>query len=213
MNNLAVDLFNNIPVLNKNYTKPEMREKAVVILGSSRTTEPLMDYMNLCAQTTRELVKNGYNIVTGCGTKGIMGAAYYAAKDSSALDMKGKPIQNLTIIVNPLWGDENLEDCVVIGKASSEADRIMKFTKVADNFVIFPGGTTTMQEATTLIRHNFHSYESGLKKIILVGQDFFSGLKAQYDKMAKMQFIKKSPEAFFKVLSSKNEIISAILKR
>ncbi len=213
MNNLAINNLNNIPVLDKKYTKPEMKAKAVVILGSSKTTEPLMEYLDLCSQTTKALVQNGYNIVTGCGTKGIMGSAYYAAKENSVVDLKGKPIQNLAIIVNPLWGDENLEDCVVIGKASSEADRIMKFTKVADNFVIFPGGTTTMQEATTLIRHNFHSYESGLKKIILVGQDFFSGLKAQYDKMAKMQFIKKSPEAFFKVLSSKNEIISAILKR
>lgn len=213
MNNLAVDLFNNIPVLNKNYTKPEMREKAVVILGSSRTTEPLMDYMNLCAQTTRELVKNGYNIVTGCGTKGIMGAAYYAAKDSSALDMKGKPIQNLTIIVNPLWGDENLNDCVIIGKASSEAERIVKFSKVADNFIIFPGGTTTLQEATTLIRYNVHSEENKFKKIILVGKEFFSGIKQQYETMAKMQFLKKSPETFFKILSEKKEILKNILGR
>ncbi len=213
MDNLAVKTLRNIPSLDNRYTKSEMKAKAVVVLGSSKTTEPLMEYMELCSQTTKALVQNGYNIVTGCGTKGIMGAAYYAARESSALNMEGKPVQNLSIIVNPLWGDENLDDCIVIGKASSESERIMKFTKVADNFVIFPGGTTTMQEATTLIRHNVHSEESGLKKIILVGKEFFSGLKQQYETMANMQFIKKSPEVFFRILSDKNEIVKAILKK
>ena len=213
MNNLAIDRLKNIPQLNREYTTPEKRAKSVVILGSSKTTEPLMEYLDLCSQTTKELVKNGYNIITGCGTKGIMGAAYYAAKEASAINLEGKPVQNLAIIVNPLWGDENLDDCLVIGKASSESERIIKFTRVADNFVIFPGGTTTLQEATTLIRHNVHSEESGLKKIILAGKEFFAGLKQQYETMAKMRFLKKVPDYFFKILSEKNEIINAILKR
>ncbi len=213
MNNLAIDALRHVPPLDSVYTAPKMREKAVVILGSSKTTEPLMEYMELCSDTTKELVKNGYNIVTGCGTKGIMGAAYYAAKEASALDMNGKPVQNLAILVDPLWGDENLRDCLLIGKASSESERIVKFTKVADNFVIFPGGTTTLQEAATLIRYNVHSEENKFKKIILVGKDFFAGLKNQYETMAKMRFLKKVPDYFFKILSEKNEIINAILKR
>ena len=142
-----------------------------------------------------------------------MGAAYYAAKEASALDMNGKPVQNLAILVDPLWGDENLRDCLLIGKASSESERIVKFTKVADNFVIFPGGTTTLQEAATLIRYNVHSEENKFKKIILVGKDFFAGLKNQYETMAKMRFLKKVPDYFFKILSEKNEIVNAILKR
>ena len=213
MNNLAIDALRHVPPLDSVYTAPKMREKAVVILGSSKTTEPLMEYMELCSDTTKELVKNGYNIVTGCGTKGIMGAAYYAAKEASALDMNGKPVQNLAILVDPLWGDENLRDCLLIGKASSESERIVKFTKVADNFVIFPGGTTTLQEAATLIRYNVHSEENKFKKIILVGKDFFAGLKNQYESMAKMRFLKKVPDYFFKILSEKNEIVNAILKR
>ncbi len=213
MNNLAIDALRHVPPLDSVYTAPKMREKAVVILGSSKTTEPLMEYMELCSDTTKELVKNGYNIVTGCGTKGIMGAAYYAAKEASALDMNGKPVQNLAILVDPLWGDENLRDCLLIGKASSESERIVKFTKVADNFVIFPGGTTTLQEAATLIRYNVHSEENKFKKIILVGKDFFAGLKNQYETMAKMRFLKKVPDYFFKILSEKNEIVNAILKR
>lgn len=213
MNNLAVDFFKNIPQLNKDYTTPEMRKKAVVILGSSRTTEPLLEYMQLCSETTKELVKNGFNIVTGCGSNGIMGAAYNAAKENSAINLKGKPIQNLAIIVNPLWGDENLKDCIIIGKASSEAERIIKFTKVADCFIFFPGGTTTLQEAATIIRYNVHNEENKFKKIILVGKEYFDGMKKQYETMAKMKFLKKVPDYFFKILSEKNEIINAIIKR
>lgn len=213
MKNLAVDFFKNIPQLNKDYTTPEMRKKAVVILGSSRTTEPLLEYMQLCSETTKELVKNGFNIVTGCGSNGIMGAAYNAAKENSAINLKGKPLQNLAIIVNPLWGDENLKDCIIIGKASSEAERIIKFTKVADCFIFFPGGTTTLQEASTIIRYNVHNEENKFKKIILVGKEYFDGMKKQYETMAKMKFLKKVPDYFFKILSEKNEIINAIIKR
>ena len=212
MNNLAVDIFKDIPSLDTKYTKPQQTQKTVAILGSSKTTEPLMEYMELCSQTTKELVKNGYNIVTGCGTNGIMGAAYNAAKEASAVNLEGKPIQNLAIIVKPLWGDENLKDCVIIGKASSEAERIIKFTKVADNFVFFPGGTTTLQEAATIIRYNVHSEENKFKQIILVGKEYFAGLKHQYETMAKMQLVKKAPETIFKILSEKNEIVKAILK-
>ena len=213
MKNLAVDALRNIPALNKNYTHPEMRAKAVVVLGSSKTTEPLMEYMDLCAKTTKDLVNQGYNIVTGCGTRGIMGAAYNAARESSALNLEGKPIQNLSIIVNPLWGDENLEDCLVIGKAASESERIVKFTKVADNFVIFPGGATTFQEAATLIRLNVHSLESGVKKIVLVGKEFFAGLKQQYESMANMGLLRKKPDEIFKILSEKQEIVNEIVKK
>ncbi len=213
MNNLAVDALRNVPALDTRYTAPEMRKKAVVVLGSSKTTEPLKPYMNLCSEITKSFVQNGFNVITGCGTKGIMGSAYFAAKNASAVDLAGKPIQNLAIIVNPLWGDENLHDCILIGKASSESERIKKFAKVADNFVIFPGGVTTLQEAATLIRHNVHSCEKSLKEIILVGKEFFDGLKQQYEALARLKLIKKEPDAFFKVLSEKNEILKAILKR
>ena len=141
-----------------------------------------------------------------------MGAAYNAARENSALNLKGKPIQNLSIVVNPLWGDENLEDCLIIGKAGSESERIVKFTKVADNFVIFPGGTTTLQEAVTLIRFNAHSAENGLKKIVLVGKEFFAGLKQQYENMARMGLLSKKNDEIFKILSEKQDIVNEITK-
>lgn len=98
-----------------------------------------------------------------------MGEVYNAAKEASLKVPSGgggklKPVRNLAIIVEPLWGDENLEDCVPIGKANSEADRIEKFTQVADNFVVFPGSAATLQEASTLIQKNRYQKNGEAKK-------------------------------------------------
>ena len=71
---------------------------------------------------------------------------------------------------------------------------------------------TTLQEAVTLIRMNAHSAQNELKKIVLVGKEFFAGLKQVYENMADMNFLKKKPENIFKILSQKHEIINAIIK-
>ena len=61
---------------------------------------------------------------------------------------------------------------VIIDKATSEGDRIEKFCKVSNTFILFPGGTTTMQEATTLIQHNKYSKTGNLLTIILFGREY-----------------------------------------
>lgn len=104
-----------------------------------------------------------------------MGEVYNAAKEASIKDFAGKPLQNLAIIVKPLLGDENLFDCIPIGKAKSEAERIIKFTQVADNFVILPGSATTVQEASTLIQNNRYPKNGEVKKlffsVLIFGKD------------------------------------------
>ena len=148
--------FDEVPGLVDKYTSDESRKKTVTILGSATNSRALEEYMDMCAEVTEGLVKNGYNILSGCGSHGIMGTAYEAAKKHSAVDMNGRPVQNLTILVEPGWGDEDLKHCVPIGKAKSEAERIDKFFKTSDNFVVFPGGSTTMQEATSLLNFKKH---------------------------------------------------------
>ena len=93
-----------------------------------------------------------------------MGAAYNAAKTYSKKDEENKPSQNLAIVKTPLWGDEDIENCVVIDKADSEAQRIEKFSDLADKIVIFPGGAATLQEATTLISKNNYTPKEKRKK-------------------------------------------------
>lgn len=210
----SIDLINNIPSLNNRYTSPDSKQKTIAILGSSGSTEPLEKYLKASSDITRYFVENGYNIVHGCGSHGVMGEVYNAAKENSIKNSEGKPLQNLAIIVQPLWGDENLQDCIAIGKANSEAERITKFTQVADNFVIFPGSATTLQEATTLIQNNRYCKDGEAKKVILFGAEFWESLVNQYKKIFEMKLLKENPIGkLFHIANSKEEVLKLILRK
>ena len=151
------------------YKTKEAKDNTVAILGSSKKTDEILEYMEMCANSTRALVKSGKNIVHGCGNAGIMGEAYVAGQINSVKDKHGSPVQNLAIIANPLWGDEDLDNCVPLVSTNSEAERIEKFAEVANSVVIYPGSATTLQEAATLIAKNYYGKPENRKKIILVG--------------------------------------------
>ena len=193
------------------YKTQQARENTVAVLGSSKTVDEILNYMDMCSNSTKALVLNGKNLVHGCCTMGIMGAAYDSGLKYSRKDANNKPQQNLAIITKPLWGDEDLEHCIPIACASSEADRIEKFTKVADTILIFPGSVGTMQEITTLISKNYYGNLQDRKRIILVGSDFFKGLIEQYNKLYEAGLIKCPPENLFTVVDSEDEINKIIL--
>ncbi len=209
------DKMASIPELDEKYTTPEQRAKTVTILGSSKPADGILNAMDLCSKLTADLVRGGYNIQTGCGANGIMGMAYNAAKENSTRDIEtGKPKQNIAIIMQPAWGDEDLDNCTPIGKATSENERLTKFRKTSDTFVVFPGSATTIEETALLIQQNEYSRkDTPLKKIILVGNEFFSGLKQQYQKLFDSKLLKHSPDELFTVLDSEEEILQEISEK
>lgn len=206
------DLFDAVPSLDERYTTPESRAKTVTILGSSKPTDEILSSMDKCSKITKDLIQSGYNIQTGCGAYGIMGSAYNAAKENSVKDIQtSRPLQNLAIIMEPAWGDEDLENCTPIGKSTSEADRIAKFRKTSNTFVVFPGSATTLQESVSLIQQNEYAPKNEpLKKIILVGKDFFDGLTQQYQKLFNSKLLKHAPEELFTVLDSQDEVLKEV---
>lgn len=186
------------------------RKNSVVILGSSKTCMEIEPYMKDCADITKYLVQNGFYIIHGCGVNGIMGVTYKtAAQYSKKVD--NKPVQNLSIIRTPLWGDEDLDNCVIIDKAKTEAERLHKFMHISDNFLIFPGGITTMQEVTTLIQENRHNGYN--KKIVLFGEKFWSGLINQYEYIYKQNIVKENPSGkeFF-VANNISDVVKFFIK-
>jgi hypothetical protein len=135
-----------------------------------------------------------------------MGAALFAGKKYSKQDKEGNPVQNMAIVMNPLWGDEDLDSCFPIGETSSEAERIKTFTEVADTILIFPGGAGTLQEAASLIFKNHYAKNEEKRKVVLVGREFFKGLKEQYDKCYEAGLIKYKPEQLFTIVDNEEEI-------
>lgn len=192
------------------YLQKEAKKNTVAILGASKTTEQIEKYMQACSDITKGLILSGKSIVHGCGNAGIMGAAYNAGKDYSQKDENGKPKQNLAIIQNPMWGDEDLDNCIPLTTTNSEAERIEKFAQVADNILVFPGSATTLQEATTLITKNYYGKPQDKKNIIFVGKDYYKGLKEQYDKLFESGLIKCPPEELFTIVDSKEEALKLI---
>ena len=208
---MKISFTANIPKnIYPKYLSKSSKDNTVTILGSSKPTDSIMDYMEICSASTKAMVLNGKNIVHGCGTQGIMGEAYKSGMDYSKKDASGKPIQNLAILTKPLWGDEDLENCIPLVCAKNETDRIEKFAQVSNTIVIFPGSAGTLQEAATLISKNYYGKPEDKKKIILVGCNFFKGLIDQYNKLYKSGLIKQPPQELFNVADSKEEIMQLI---
>ncbi len=187
------------------------KTETVAVLGSSTDSNYISKYMDLCSEVTKNLILADKNILHGCGRSGIMGRAYKTAQKYSKIDKDGKPEQNLAIIMNPLWGDEDLGNCIPVKTVNSEAERIEEFAKAADYFVIFPGSATTLQEAATLIAKNNYSKPEQRKPIILVGKDYFKGLTEQYNTLYKEGLLKDPPEKLFITVDTKQEILNKIL--
>lgn len=194
------------------YFMPQSKQNTVGILGSSKSTDEIMDYMDACSNITKGIVLSGKNILHGCGNSGIMGAAYEAGSKYSKTDLAGRPVQNLAIIAQPMWGDEDLDNCIPLTTSVSEADRIDKFSQIADSFVIFPGSSTTLQEVTTLITKNYYGKPEDKKQIILVGKDFYKGLYEQYQKLYECKLIKCPPEDLFTIVDTEDEVREIINK-
>ena len=204
-------ILRNTPVINSRYFVPDLKEKSVVILGSSKNSPSIDKYLQTCSDITRHFVENGYNIVSDAGSKGIMGEVFNTAYKYSQKDKNNHPVQNLAILTEPLWGDENLEQGVIIGKAKSEAERIQKFAKVSNKFLIFPGSGGTIQEASTLVAGNIYGSEP--KKIALFGQEFWKNFENIFKVITDFELLKKPLDQIFKIVNSKDEVIKFFLKK
>lgn len=196
----------------QSYKSAESKKNTIAILGSSKAADRIMNYMDMCSNVVKGLILADKKIVHGCGTTGIMGAAHYAGIKYSKINSEGKPEQNLGIVTDKLWGNEDTENCVMLSSAKNEADRIDKFAEVADTMLVFPGSVTTLQEATTLIQKNYYGENKNKKKIILVGKEYFRGLDTQYHTLYNNGLISTKPEELYTIVDSENEINEFIKK-
>ncbi|MCR4296549.1 MAG: LOG family protein, partial [Elusimicrobia bacterium] len=203
--------FAEIPEFDERYTGPESRARTVTVLGSSKSVDPIKEQVALSAEASGELIRRGYHVLTGAGSAGVMGAAYAAAAETAkAAPRRG---ENLVLAVRPGWGDENLSDARAVGIADSEPRRVEAFAKVSDSFLIFPGSAGSIQEAAILIAMNAYRGKAPLKRIILVGRDFFGGLSQQYQRLFEDGLLKERPEALFRVVDSLDELLAGFPPR
>ncbi|MBN2008411.1 TIGR00730 family Rossman fold protein [candidate division KSB1 bacterium] len=137
----------------------------VTIFGSARTKESNPEYL-LARQIGKELVNEGYGVITGGGS-GIMEAANRGAKEAGGTSV-GLNI-NLPFEQKPNpYADIQIEFRYFFV-------RKVMFVKYAKAFVILPGGFGTLDElfeSITLIQ----TYKISKFPVILVGKEYWSGL-------------------------------------
>jgi hypothetical protein len=149
------------------FTLMSKQENLVSVFGSARV-KPGAKYYEMGVEVGKELVKRGYNVLTG-GGPGVMEAANKGAKDGGGASV-GVNIE--------LPHEQSSNPFIDRGRLATFRHffvRKVMFVKYAHGFVVLPGGFGTMDElfeALTLVQ----TKKTRPFPIVLMGTDYWKGL-------------------------------------
>lgn len=149
------------------FTMMSRQRKLVSIFGSARV-KPGSPYYELATQVARELIKHGFNVLTG-GGPGVMEAANKGAQEQGG-ESVGVAIELPT--------EEKPNPYIDRGRLQVFRHffvRKVMFVKYAHGFIVLPGGFGTLDEffeAMTLIQ----TKKTSQFPIILMGKEYWGGL-------------------------------------
>jgi predicted Rossmann-fold nucleotide-binding protein len=186
-----------IGALDVSYLTQASREKTVVICGASKDLPIIEKISANVRKLAHDVVAAGGNVVSGCGTKGVLGAAFYGAAQAADLPGAG---ENLTITKNKAWGDEDFVHGRAISKEETEELRFDQYQRIAGTIIIMPGSLGTFLETAKMLE-GVYAPRAGLPQfdtIILCDVDgFWGGLRTQLDTMVKSGLLK--PEVLARI--------------
>jgi uncharacterized protein (TIGR00730 family) len=149
------------------FTMMAKQQNLVSIFGSARI-KPGSKYYELASEVARELVKRGFNVLTG-GGPGVMEAANKGAKEQGGVSA-GVNIE--------LPFEQGANPYIDRGRLFTFRHffvRKVMFVKYAHGFIVLPGGFGTMDElfeAITLIQ----TKKTKPFPVILMGTEYWKGL-------------------------------------
>ena len=175
---------------------------AVSIFGSART-EPDNPYYKLAEETSAEIAKAGFSVITG-GGGGIMEAA-----NKGAFEAGGQSI-GLNIEL-PVEQEPNKYQTLSLHFKYFFCRKVM-FLKYANGFVVMPGGFGTMDElfeSLVLIQTLKQVYFP----VILMGTEFWGDLVVWIKEiMLKQEYISQEDMDFFSVVDEPEEVVKILLE-
>ena len=176
----------------------------ISIFGSSRTKAG-QPYYEMAVDIAQKLVQEGFGIITG-GGPGIMEAANKGASK------EGGPSVGLNIDL-PFEQHYNLyiDNDKLLNHRYFFVRKVM-FVKYAQGFVAMPGGFGTMDElfeVLTLIQTN----KITRVPLILVGSEFWNGLKSWIEDVMLKRYHNISPEDLdlLPVIDDPDEVVKNLL--
>ncbi len=149
------------------FTLMAKQENLVSVFGSARV-KPGSKYYEMGVEVGKELVKRGFNVLTG-GGPGVMEAANKGAKEEGGASV-GVNIE--------LPHEQSSNPYIDLGRLFTFRHffvRKVMFVKYAHGFVVLPGGFGTMDElfeAMTLVQ----TKKTRPFPIVLMGTDYWKGL-------------------------------------
>lgn len=149
------------------FTVMSKQENLVSIFGSARA-KPGQKYYEMGVQVAHELVKRGFNVLTG-GGPGMMEAGNKGAKEQGGASVGVAIELPLEEAANPYVDRDRL---IVFRHFFV---RKVMFVKYAHGFVVLPGGFGTLDEffeAVTLIQ----TKKTKPFPVVLIGSEYWSGL-------------------------------------
>ncbi len=160
-------VFRVMAELVEGFSMMSQQKNLVSVFGSARTKSD-HPYYQLGVQVSKELVKQGFNILTG-GGPGLMEAANKGAQEQRGASV-GVAIE--------LPQEQYSNDYIDKGRLQSFRHffvRKVMFVKYAHGFVVMPGGFGTLDElfeAITLVQ----TTKTEPFPIVLMGSDYWKGL-------------------------------------
>jgi len=160
-------VFRVMAELVEGFSMMSQQKNLVSVFGSARTKSD-HPYYQLGVQVSKELVKQGFNILTG-GGPGLMEAANKGAQEQRGASV-GVAIE--------LPQEQYSNDYIDKGRLQSFRHffvRKVMFVKYAHGFVVMPGGFGTLDElfeAITLVQ----TTKTEPFPIVLMGSDYWEGL-------------------------------------
>ncbi|MEI7473411.1 MAG: LOG family protein [bacterium] len=167
----------------KKHEKPPLdREHTVAILGTGKDLETTEKYTQMAYEVANKLAKDGYNVVTG-GGDGIMSAANKGATDADAK-------KSFSIMVKYWPNKIGQKFFNVLSTVMSGPKRTDMFAKDAGTWIVFPGGTGTLEEIGVGTESKYYGHKDDRvahpDKIIMVDREFQKPLKAYINGMQEM---------------------------
>jgi uncharacterized protein (TIGR00730 family) len=174
-----------------------------VFCASSSSLE--QRWLDLAAETGRELAERGHTLVSGGGCVGMMGAVADGARAGGAYTLGVIPQSLVDLEV----ADTAADELIVTDDMGSRKDLMIE---KSDAFITLPGGLGTLDElfevwtTATLGLHR--------KPIVLIDTDgFYAGLLSWLGGLAETEFVRRPALELITVAGSVTAAIDAIEAR
>ena len=176
-----------------------MKSVCIFCASSTKIDEK---YHQDAEQLTSLLIQNGYSIIYGGGSVGLMGTI--ARK---TLYMKGEIIGVIPeFMVKMGWGNPNINEMKVV-KDMQERKKTM--IQNVDAVIALAGGIGTLDEIIEVITlKQLGQYVKPL--IILNTNNYYAAFLKQIDKMVEGNFLREEHKDLWQVVKSPEEIMVAI---